>query len=319
MTRKEWLKSVGLSAVAMAAGPFQLFRGERIYPSSVRSRAAGASERVLRIAHLTDSHLEKEGSQNWMRTCIRHAQGLSDPPEVFFMGGDIINDALGRDADEIEAQWAQWRSVRQEMTLPAVYCIGNHDVWGKSEHRADPRWGKAWAMEEFGLERPYYDFARAGWHFVVLDSTHTNEDGSWYTGRLDDAQFEWLEATLGRIDPATPVFVLSHIPILCAAAFFDGDNEKTGNWRIPGAWVHIDARRIVELFHRHPNVRVAISGHIHLLDAVLYNDVTYYCNGAVCGAWWGGDYHQTHPGYAIINLYADGSFDREYAAYGWEE
>jgi len=153
----------------------------------------------------------------------------------------------------------------------------------------------------------------------VLDSTHLKEDGTWYTARLDEEQFSWLQQRLREIPSERPVFVFSHIPIVCAAAFFDGDNETTGNWTIPGAWVHIDARRIVELFHQHQNVRVAVSGHIHLADAVLYNEVTYYCNGAVSGRWWGGDYHQTSPGYAIINLYEDGSFDRDYVAYGWTQ
>jgi 3',5'-cyclic-AMP phosphodiesterase len=67
---------------------------------------------------------------------------------------------------------------------------------------------------------------------------------------------------------------------------FDGDNEKSGDWVIPGAWVHIDARRIVELFHQHKNVKLCLSGHIHLFDRVLYNGVTYICDGAVCGRWW---------------------------------
>jgi hypothetical protein len=44
----------------------------------------------------------------------------------------------------------------------------------------------------------------------------------------------------------------------------------------------------------------------------------YYCDGAVSGNWWTGSYHQTPPGFALINLYEDGTFDREYVAYGWE-
>jgi len=51
---------------------------------------------------------------------------------------------------------------------------------------------------------------------------------------------------------------------------------------------------------------------------VVYNDIVYYCNGAVSGNWWKGSYHQTPPGFALINLYEDGTLDREYVAYGWE-
>jgi hypothetical protein len=132
---------------------------------------------------------------------------------------------------------------------------------------------------------------------------------------------DWMRICIKHIHEQEdrPEFLFSHIPVLRAAAFFDGGNEKSGNWQIPGAWVHIDARRIVELFHKHSNVKVGISGHIHLLDEVVYNNVTYNCNGAVSGNWWNGDYHQTPAGYALINLYEDGTFNREYVAYGWEK
>jgi Icc protein len=114
------------------------------------------------------------------------------------------------------------------------------------------------------------------------------------------------------------VLVLSHIPILCACALLDGDNEKSGDWVVPGAWMHTDARRIKDLFYRHPNVKLAISGHIHLRDRLDYNGVTYLCNGAVCGAWWKGNYQETEPGYSLIDLYDDGTFDQQYVAYGRE-
>ena len=311
MNRKDWLKAMGFATVGIPAGQFTLF------PSA---SGVGTAKRVLRIAHMTDPHLYPGNtSAHWTKTCIEHIQSLDDKPDIIFNGGDTISDALRRSEEEVLAQWEVWDEVSASFTLPVVHTIGNHDVWGIPSAQQDPRYAKAWAVQKLGLPHRYYDYEQAGWHFIVLDSTHIKEDGTWYTAKLDEEQFEWLRETLQRIPSDRPVFIFSHIPIVCAAAFFDGDNEKTGNWTIPGAWVHIDARRIVGLFHEHDNVKVAVSGHIHLADAVLYNKVTYYCNGAVSGRWWGGDYHQTSPGYAIINLYEDGSFDREYVAYGWTE
>lgn len=309
MNRRNWIKTVGLAGGSLAgASPFTIFKSDE---KNIDAR------RSLRIAHITDTHLEEESSEKWMRTCLDHIHNQEDRPDIIIGGGDIINDALGRGRDSIDQQWKIWDRVSKQIELPIYYCIGNHDVWGDEAWADAPLHGKKRAMKEFGLKNRYYDFERAGWHFIVLDSTHKKADGSWYTAKLDDEQFVWLEQTLNSIDDNKPVFIVSHIPIMCAAAFFDGDNEKSGNWQIPGAWVHIDARKIVELFYKHPNVQAAISGHIHLLDTVVYNDVSYYCNGAVCGRWWGGNYHQTHPGYALINLYEDGQFDREYVAYGW--
>ncbi len=311
MNRKDWLKRIGLAGAAIPMGGFTLLKGTSSRP---------ISDRVLRIAHITDTHVHPgRFSESWIRTCIGHIQGLEDQPDMIFSGGDTINDALRQSEESVTEQWKLWKNLEADIELPIVYCIGNHDVWGLSGSEADPRYGKTWAVKEMGIPNRYYDFEKNGWHFLVLDSTHLKDDGTWYTAKLDEEQFSWLETKLNQISPETPIFIMSHIPIMCAAAFFDGNNESTGNWVIPGAWVHIDARRIVELFYKHPNVKVAISGHIHLLDTVVYNNVTYYCNGAVSGGWWRGNFHQTFPGYALINLYKDGTFDREYVAYGWTE
>jgi hypothetical protein len=79
--------------------------------------------------------------------------------------------------------------------------------------------------------------------------------------------------------------------------------------------MHIDARRLKTLFLDHPNVKLCLSGHIHLRDSVMYNGVTYACNGAVCGNWWRGAYQETQPGYALVDLWNDGSFRVDYVRY----
>ena len=73
----------------------------------------------------------------------------------------------------------------------------------------------------------------------------------------------------------------------------------------------------VKLFERHRNVRTCLSGHIHEVDRVDYQGVSYYCNGAVSGAWWKGKHHDCSEGYAMMNLYDDGTVEREYVPYGW--
>jgi Icc protein len=120
------------------------------------------------------------------------------------------------------------------------------------------------------------------------------------------------------MDPKKPVLILSHIPIASVAVFYDGENAKEGNWMIPGSWMHIDSAKIIELFSRYSNIKVCLSGHLHLVDEVKYNGITYLCNGAVSGAWWKGKYHQTDAGYAMVDLFDDGSFERKYVPYGWE-
>jgi len=315
LSRRQLLKMAGGLGVTVALG-----QRAAAAPGARRPER----KRVLRIAHLTDIHVQPErAADQGMVACLRHVQRQPDKPDVIFNGGDSIMDSLGTDRARTALQWKLWRNIlAQECSLPVEHCIGNHDVWGWNRKKSgatgvEPLYGKKWAMEAFGLSSRFRSFDRAGWHFIFLDSTHPHEE-TVYTARLDEEQFEWLEADLASVEKGTPVLVFSHIPILCACVFFDGDNEETGNWVVPGAWMHIDARRIKDLFLKHPEVRLALSGHVHLQDRVEYNGVTYLCNGAVCGAWWKGPYQECQPGYGLVNLYSDGSFDAEYVAYGWK-
>lgn len=278
-------------------------------------------KRALRIAHLTDMHVQPEkGAQAGFEAGLEACQTHS--PDVIFCGGDLIMDALGTDFDRAKKQWDLFTAgVRASAGVPVRYALGNHDVWGWnniSKYQSESLFGKRHAQEVLELAKPYYAFEQAGWKFVVLDSTHRKLDGSGgYTARLDDDQFGWLADTLAGTPKEQPILVLSHIPIFCACAFLDGDNEKSGNWQVPGAWMHIDVRRIKDLFLKHPNVKLALSGHIHLADRVDYLGVSYFCNGAVSGGWWGGKYQEFGNGYAIVDLYDDGSFENKYVEFNW--
>lgn len=280
--------------------------------------------RVLRFAHLTDIHVKPErGAGDGMVAALHHAQSLDDPPELIFNGGDGIMDALGATKSRTQLQWDLWHSIlKNECSLPVEHCIGNHDIWGwyqdKSETTGDePMWGKAWALEGYGLDKPYRSFDRAGWHFIVLDSVQLREGGGAYTAKLDDEQFEWLAEDLQKVDAATPIIVISHIPIVSVTPAFFRDYFKDNKTQVPGALLHTDMHRIKDLFYRHKNVRLCLSGHIHLVDRVEYLGVTYICGGAVSGAWWGGNWHECDEGYGVIDLYDDGGFGYQYVPYGW--
>ncbi|MCH6257265.1 metallophosphoesterase [Puniceicoccaceae bacterium K14] len=279
-----------------------------------------APKRIIRIAHLTDIHvMPGRNSQAGMAKAFQHAQSLADKPDFIFNGGDCIMDALKRSKDETQAQWTEWRGVlKNELDLPMHSAIGNHDVWGwaNPDRLSNEDYGKKWAMEELSLEKRYYSFKQAGWCFIVLDSTYfapSNAKG--YTAKLDEKQFEWLTSELQSINSETPICILSHIPIISFCPFFDGDNEKNGNWEVPGPWMHIDARRIKDLFSMHDNIKTCLSGHIHLQDEVQYLGIKYLCNGAVSGGWWEGNYQEFPPAYVLVDLYDDGSVQSFYTPY----
>ncbi len=278
-------------------------------------------QRLLRVAHLTDIHVSDiAGAAAGMASAIRHAQEQVDRPDLLLFGGDCIGDALDNPKDKVLAQWDLWEKIfAAEVKLPHAVCLGNHDILGWSRRgdlalAADPDYGKALALRRLGLKERYFSFDRAGWHFVVLDSMQMAKT-SGYVAQLDEAQFAWLERDMAATPAATPVLVLSHIPILSAAAFLDGDLAKTGNWEVPGAWMHLDVRRIKDLFRQHANVRICLSGHLHMVDDVSYLGVRYLCNGAVSGGWWKGFYQEFGPVYALIDLYDDGSAENQLVTY----
>ncbi len=279
--------------------------------------------RSVRFAYLGDTHITADTKpMEAIARCLHQAQNQADKPQFVLHGGDVIMDALAQDRAKVKAQWDAWHTVmRADNSLPVEYCIGNHDVWGFEGAKNDPLYGKKWAVEQMRISGRYRSFDRNGWHFIILDSTQPIPEGNpnagrWYTAHLDAEQIDWLKADLAKTDPKTPILLLSHIPILSATAFYDKSNVKNGSWQIPGSWNHTDAVDLVELFYQYPNVKAALSGHMHLLDRVDYNGVAYLCNGAVSGNWWKSDtYHQTKAGYALIDLYDDGTIERTYLPY----
>ena len=290
--------------------------------SAAPQEAGAPNGRALRIAHLTDIHIQPErNAAEGLIACLEDLHTLPDRPELILNGGDVIMDAVAAEESRVALQWDLWeRIVRDHCEIPQEYCLGNHDIWGWNQKRsgcsgAEPLFGKKYALERMRLALPYRSFDRAGWRMIVLDSSSRNEDGS-FVARLDARQWEWLQSELAATPPEKPVLILSHAPILAGGSVFftgsPGETERTGDWVVSSAWMHIDARNIVNLFAKYPNVRLCLNGHTHTSGRTEYNGVTYISDGAVSGQWWRGDYHQTSAGYGIIDLYHDGRFEHHY-------
>lgn len=315
VSRRDVLRLGGAAALAALAGKTALAEPPAGAPAS--------RKRAIRVAHLTDIHVQPELKANdGMAACLKHMMAQKDKPTLILTGGDMVMDSFGADEARTKLQWDLWKKTFADGTdLPLQHCLGNHDVWGWDKKAskttgAEARYGKKWAAEQFGVPRLHRSFDQAGWHFVILDSIQPFEDG--YRGRLDEEQFAWLEQDLRQTPADRPVLVVSHIPIASIAALLSHKVEPTGDWKASGGVMHQDAHELKELFKKHPNVKACLSGHLHLVDRVQYLGVTYFCDGAVCGGWWKGPNQETEPGYALLDLYADGTVEREYVTYGWQ-
>lgn len=312
LSRRRCLELGALGGAAAVAAPFAKAVAAAPLPSGAERK------RVLRFAHLTDVHIEPElKAAAGAAQCLHHAQSLAEPAELIVTGGDVVFDVFGVDQARTDLLAKLWRdTLKNECSLPVRAAIGNHDIrpWGKSDAVGGE--GKAWAVNFLGIERRYYAFDQAGWRFIVLDTVQP--DGDVYTGKLDAEQRAWLETELKQLAGAKPVVIVSHIPILTLTTLI-ADNKRyaEGEISVPASWMLQDGTSIHELLREHANVKLCLSGHMHLLDRCELDGVTYLCGGAVCANWWKGPRQKVDEGYGLVDLFDDGHFDYAYTPYGW--
>lgn len=309
MKRRSFLQNISLAA-GTAAIPFT-------------SQAETSQKGVIRFAHITDIHV-KPGDipEQGMAKALQHVQQLKQKPSFIMNGGDSIMDALEADKQKTQQQFNLFKSIlAKENKLPIQHCIGNHDVWGwfiKNDDtvKQDRLYGKQWVVEELNMLGRFYSFTKGKWKFIVLDSTQLNPAGG-YIARVDPEQMEWLQQELQNSNKDQFICIVSHIPILsiCAGLFFD-KTEANGDLKIQRNLMHSDFLTLKKLFAQHKNIKVCISGHIHLQDELDYLGIKYYCNGAISGAWWKGAFQEFAPAYAVMELFDDGSSKRTMMQYG---
>jgi len=314
MNRRNFLNITAISGAAS------------IIPAAEILATPKSKKPAVRFAHITDIHV-KPGAipEKGMADALHHVQQLKPKLEFVINSGDMIMDALDADKAKTQTQFDLYKKIlQQENSLPINHAIGNHDIWGwfikqNTVEQQDRLYGKVWVVEELAMPKRYYRFTKSNWHIIVLDSTQLNPAGG-YIGKLDEDQFDWLQQELKTVPPNEFVCIVSHIPILsiCAGLFFD-KTEPNGDLKIQRNLMHTDFLRIKKLFTQHPQVRVCLSGHIHLQDEVEYLGVKYYCNGAVSGNWWGGAFQEFDPAYAVMELYADGNVKRDIVPYGFQK
>ena len=218
----------------------------------------------------------------------------------------------------MEKQWAAHKRIYAGIRTPVAHAIGNHDCWQGAGSEADPD-GKTTARAALGLTSNYYALRLGAWKLIVLDSI-TLLGGGAYSGRLGDEQTAWLTRELERTPRSTHIVIASHIPIQTALPFTDSSlRQADDSFLVPAGWgVHSDLPELNDLFLRHLNVELALSGHNHIRDDITYNTVRFANGGSVAGNWWDEadpGYRDTPAGFAIVDLFRDGSSEIRFLSY----
>ncbi|WP_183565209.1 metallophosphoesterase family protein [Mucilaginibacter sp. SP1R1] len=306
MKRRDLIKKIGLAAGTIALG------------NTVTAAPVIADQkkkRVLKIAHITDVHIRPEyNAVSRFKKCLEMIK--KDKVDLILNGGDSIYAADYSDIkkERVLELWACWNdSVALVKDIPMYSVLGNHDMWWQG--KGDELFGKPGVLKMLNLKNNYYSFDKNGWHFIMLDSNHPQNPGM-----LDEEQWNWFVQDVQN-SGNKPTLIMSHYPLLSCTGITDNKPDFIGPFKVGGSYNHLDIMKFISVFDKNKNIKVCLSGHIHLLDKVWYNDVSYLCNGATSGFWWepGDDgkssYKKTVPGYSILNLYSDGSFDDEYIKY----
>jgi 3',5'-cyclic-AMP phosphodiesterase len=287
--------------------------------------AATPPTRALRIAHLTDVHVQPElNAGRGLAACLRHLSDQKDQPAFILFGGDCVMDVYATNRDRSNVQWNLWRdTLKANSTLPYHATIGNHDIWGWNKEQSgttgeEADYGKKMAIDRLAMPSRYHAFSQEGWKFISLDSIQPGSKLGSYAAFLDEEQFAWLEAELARTPATMPVLIWSHVPILCGGILVQKRQTPVSDTTVPAGETHTDAGRLVRLFEKHPNVKACLSGHTHLVEDLKVKGVHYLNNGAVSGRWWKGPIEGFREGYALLDLFTDGSLTCQYVPYGWQ-
>jgi 3',5'-cyclic AMP phosphodiesterase CpdA len=313
------------AAVPGAAAGLTTVFGSRMARPTLATKG---SARSFRFVQFGDTHfgapatLPLAASPEGYPKAMRQVQAMDDPPDFILHTGDIITDAFWATPESALEQWTLYRQIMQKhCQIPIRYTLGNHDVnfdwgWGDETTRYP---GKGLALEQLGLEAPYYSFDHKGWHFIVLDNTQRGGYNG-FTHHLDEQQYTWLERDLAATRGSMPTVISSHAPILTVTCFFCPSNKQHPDGLvIPNDWVHTDVERLHKLFRQYPNVKLCLSGHFHAVDHVQYLGIHHICGGAVCADYWRHPlpYAPEHEaGYGVVDLFQDGTFEYRYVDYG---
>lgn len=297
--------------------------GAASLPAAAQDRGA-----ALRIAHLTDPHVDQNPVAVYGFSAALQSMLSQRPAPAFIVGGgDHVLDALAGDYFGSMAQWDLYFKILADHTRLKMYpLIGNHDIFGWGDPRVSDEmmgYGKKMAMDRLGLKRSYYSFDVGGWHFVCLDNIIRRGPG--YYSALDPEQLQWLQsdlhdrpAAIGVDSSETPICVFSHVPLLSACALLEPDAVSDTGFFVSDTSVQHDPRDLLALLLRH-NVKLCVSGHLHMVEKIAYRGIQFICNGAVCGDWWHGPRLGHPPGYGILDLWPNGTFNHQYVPYAWEK
>src|ERR1017187_5823251 len=104
-SRKKFLQTGALTAIGSALS---------VTGSAQPVIVAPKRKRMLRVAHLTDIHVQPQApAPHGFAAALHGAQSLTDKPDIIFSTGDCIMDSMSKHRDVLRKEWDVLHSTLQ--------------------------------------------------------------------------------------------------------------------------------------------------------------------------------------------------------------
>jgi 3',5'-cyclic AMP phosphodiesterase CpdA len=262
-------------------------------------------------------------SADGLRATLSVIESVKPRPDLILFGGDLTHESPELDFPAAEELIDQFLGIWKDHTdLPTFFTFGNHDLVGTknaSVHRDDPRFGKGLYRMRLELERNFYAFRKKGWRFIVLDDVLPVPDGS-YVGEFVDEQLAFLRTEL-QTDSQTPTLLCGHIPsvsVLPNLGVCGQTRTKGADIETPDSLLAHNASDLRRVWvETKANLKLVLAGHLHHLEQIQIDGVSYINGGAICANWWKGAQMGCPEGFMVLDLSSDGNVTAEYRPTGW--
>jgi len=191
---------------------------------------------LIRFAVLADiQYADKDtaGARDYRASMDRLARAVDDLNHHQLAFAIQLGDLI----DEGPANMDPILAAYDRITARKRHVIGNHDAAAMDRREL---------LKRLGLANSFYEFAEAGWRFIVLDGTDLSVTGGWpeesehftlglkmldelkaakapnaqdWNGGVGERQMKWLTAALQRArQKKERVIVFGHSPLLASAS-----------------------------------------------------------------------------------------------------
>ncbi len=302
LTRRAFLGRAALAGAVAAAG----------LPEAIAFPARGRSG-SLRLVFFSDVHAREEWDTPLALEQAAAAVNRCHP-DLVVAGGDLITDGFQSSAAAVAPRWDVYLDhLHRRLRAPVHAAVGNHDLVAAipedgTPPAADPR---AELRARLGLDRTWRAVDAGGYRLLLLDPFEVVGGELKYRGLVGPDQLAWLEREVEAVDPATPLILVSHMPLL--TAFYQA-TEGMG-FPAPANRVLVNNREVLARFAG-ANLVLVLQGHLHVDETLRWQDTTFVTGGAISGKWWRGPWHGTPEGFGVVTLRRD-RVDWQYRTYGW--